>query len=225
MPFIPKPPFPNVPKLPGVPQLPRSLSFPAGPPPALGLPVAIGRLWQSLFATPQWGIYDSENNLRLRPDSILDMGYRLESNVSDFPVQGGTFASYNKVEMPYDFSLRVVKGGSQQDRANFLSDCEFLARSLSLFTILTPERTYTDANITRLEVQRRGAGGAYFLSEVDLYFKQVRQVAAQYTTYAANTQEAQEPGAQPPTNQGRVQGVTPPQSAAFDPADNLKVNP
>jgi hypothetical protein len=223
MALIPKSKFPNVPKLPGVPQLTRSLRFPAGPPPALGIPLAIGRLWQSLFATPQWGIYDADNKLVIKPDSFVDMGYRKEANIPNFPVQDGSFASYNKVQTPQTVVLRITKGGSQTERMAFVQSCELLVDSLALYWILTPERRYYNVNVLRTEFQRRGAGGAYFL-EVDLYFQEIRQVQAQYTTYGSTTQNAQDPAAQPAANQGRVQPVVT-TAPAFDPQDSVTVHP
>jgi len=57
----------------------------------------------------------------------------------------------------------------------------------------------------RYEVTRRGARGAYFLSEVDLYFREIRTVTAAYTSTAVTTQNAQNPSAQSVTNTGNVQ--------------------
>lgn len=242
--LIPKPKFPNIPKLPGVPQLPRSPSFPATIPPQLGLAVAIGRLWQALFVTPQWGIYTTvtrprpgsgvvaggtdtitETRLVVQPSGIQDMGYRNEQTVSNYPVQAGSFAAFNAVDGPFEITLRLTKGGTEQERANFLSDCEYILHSLSRYTILTPERTYTNCKVTRLELQRRGAGGAYWFSEVDLSFMEIREVAAQYTTYATLTEDAQDAAARPTLNDGRVSPATPPAGAVFDSATSLGVTP
>lgn len=240
MPLIP---FPNVPRLPGVPQLPRSPSFPASVPPQLGLAIAIGRLWQALFVTPQWGVYTSVT--RPTPGSgstvggtdtiteqrqviqcnFQDFGYSNEQTVSGFPVQAGSFANYNAVDNSFEVTLRLVKGGSEQERATFLSDCDYILHSLSRYTILTPERTYTNCKVTRVNVQRQGAGGAHFLQSVDVTFLEIREVAAQYTTYATLTQDAQDPAAQPTTNGGLVQGAIPPQAATFVPSTALQVSP
>jgi hypothetical protein len=223
MALIPKNPFPNVPKLPGVPQLSRSIRFPAGPPPALGLPLALGRLWQSLFVPPQWGIYDSSNKIVVKPDSFKDMGYRKEANVPSFPVQDGSFANYNKVQQPQEYILRMNKGGSQTERMAFVQVCERLVDTLELYSILTPERRYENVNIKCFEFIRRGAEGAYFL-EVDVRFTEIRQVQAQYTTYGNTTENAQDPAARSTENQGRVQPVVT-TAPAFDPQDAVTVHP
>lgn len=226
MALIPKPQFPNVPKLPGVPQLTRSLQFPAAPAAVIGLGLALGKLWQSIFSQPQWAIYKSNKPVKAAeadqlptvtvvaqrtpvvvPDSFGEFSYRNEWTVSDFPVQDGAFASYNKVANPFEITLRLYKGGTKEARKNFLASIEKIAGTLELYDILTPERTYLNVNVTRFEVMRRGEKGAYFLSEVDVYFREIREVAATYTNTAATTENAQNPSAASVLNNGLIQAA------------------
>lgn len=225
MAIIPKPAFPNVPKLPGVPQLPRSLNFPAAPPPVVGIALALGRLWQALFSQPAWAVYKqaevapetnddgvetvtviADRQPVIKPDSFLDFGYRNEYTVSDYPVQDGGFASYDKVANPFEIVLRMTKGGSQQERKTFLDACDAIQGTLDLYDILTPEKTYLGVNVLRFELVRKGNRGAYFFAEVDMYFREIRTVTATYSTTAVTTENAQNPSAEPATNTGTVQG-------------------
>lgn len=208
MSVISKPRFPDVAKLPGVPQLLRSPRFPPGIPPALGLPLALGRLWQSISTTPEWGLYDAQNNLVLEPDSFLGVEVRNEWQVSTFPVQAGSFAAYNKVDSPLEISVKMSKGGTQSERETFLRTLEALSRSIQLFSILTPERTYASMNICRYEVSRRGAQGAYFLAEVEVFFREIRQVTPQYVGDSQATENARDPSAVGPVSQGQVQPLS-----------------
>jgi hypothetical protein len=225
--IIPKPPFPNVPKLPGVPQLARSNLFPAAPPAIINLGLGLGalgvRLWEAFFAQPQWAIYkalppdtkDAEGITTVTsvgrrvpvvvPDSFGEFGYRNEPTVSDFPIQDGAFANYNKVANPYEVVVRLYKGGTKQARKEFLDSIVAIVDTLDLYDIITPEQTYLNVNVVRYELSRRGARGAYFLSEVDLFFRQIRQVTATYTNTGAATQNAQNPSAEPVINTGTVQ--------------------
>lgn len=226
MAFVPKPPFPNVPRLPGVPQVRRSPLFPANPGPVIGTAVALGRLWEALTAPITWGVFRQQDtqtdaagvptvtvrgNLQpvITADSVLDFGYRNEYDVADYPLQDGAFANYNKVALPYEASVRFAKGGTKEERREFLNQLEDILVTTELFYILTPERTYVDVNPVRLEVVRRGAGGAYFLTEVDLFFREIRSVQPQYTNTAVATQNAQNPSAQPVDNNGTVAGERP----------------
>lgn len=226
MAVIPKPPFPNVPNLPGVPQLPRSPAFPPAPAPILGLGLALGRLWQSIFAQPQWGIYrnfkkptgvsvtiggltvegtEDQKERVVIPDSFGEFSYRNEWSITDVPLQDGSFASFNKVSQPYEIMVRMYKGGTKEARQEFLESIEAIAGTLELYDIVTPERTYTNVNVTQFTISRRGARGANFLSEVDLYFRQIRSVTAVYTTTSVLTKNAQNPSAEPVVNTGSVQ--------------------
>ena len=54
-----------------------------------------------LFDT-QWGIFDQSGDPVITADTIVEVGYRREYRISDFPVEEGSFASYNKVQTPYD---------------------------------------------------------------------------------------------------------------------------
>lgn len=225
MALIPKALYPNVPKLPGVPQLRRSPQFPAGPPPVLGLALALGRLWQALFSQPEWAIYKqaeqtpevnddgvetvtvvADRQAVVKPDSFLEFGYRNEYSVSDYPLQEGGFASYDKVANPYEVVLRMSKGGSKQERKKFLDALDAIVGTLDLYDILTPEKTFIGVNVLRYEIARRGNRAAYFFTEVDLYFREIRTVTATYSNTAVITENAQNPSAAPVTNVGTVQG-------------------
>jgi hypothetical protein len=232
MALIPKSLFPNVPKLPGVPQLRRSPQFPAGPPPILGIALALGRLWQALFSQPEWAIYkqvqpasgaprrDSDGTLIVditrgaddarqavvKPDSFLEFGYRNEYSISDYPVQAGGFASYDKVNNPYEIVLRMSKGGSKQERKQFIDSLDNIVGTLELYDILTPEKVFIGVNVLRYEIARRGNRAAYFFTEVDLYFREIRTVTATYSSTAVTTEDAQDPSAAPVSNIGTVQG-------------------
>lgn len=198
--------YPNVPQLPGVPQLVRSPLFPPSPAPTLGSGQAQSTLATSANnQTPTWGICDSSLNPVVTPDSILNFGQRNEARISNFPVQDGGFSSFNKVFLPFELSVGMSKGSDLAGREQFLSDIETVFRSYGLFTILTPEKTYTNCNVHRYEVGRRDSKAAYFLTDVEVFFTQIVQVSAQYSTTTANTQNAQNPASVSPVNQGSVQ--------------------
>lgn len=223
MAFIPKPPFPNVPRLPGVPQLNRSPLFPAAPPPVLGIALALGRLWQALFTQPVWGIYKhvkptvpsvdgietvtvvAERKPVVVPDSFLEFGFRDEYSIADYPIQDGGFANYNKVANPFETVVRLSKGGSKQQRTAFLKALDEIAGTLDLYDIVTPEKTYLNVNVLKRDIYRKGVKGAYFFAEVDVYFQEIRQVTATYSTTSAVTPNARNPSDRPVSNIGNIQ--------------------
>lgn len=173
-------------------------------------------LWAASKVPPKWGVFDADTQKQvLFPDSVLEFGYRKEYRVSTFPIQGGSFANYNKVTQPWEIQLKFSKSGSVTDRQKLLQNIEALIESLAICDIRVPEGTYYNCNAYRFEVSRRGAQGAFWLTEVEVYFIQIMEVSAQYT----NTQQfylgispltnAQSAAAQPVANQGNTQPQTP----------------
>lgn len=206
LPIIPVPPFPNVPNLSGVPFLVReALNFPPSTITNIAVPEAATQLWAAAQSGTPWGILNDSFVTVVTPDSFLNFENRNEWRLSDYPVQQGSFASYNKVILPFEASVRLSKGGTLSERQAFIKSIDAIAGDTNLYTIFSPEKAYQDVNVTRYEVTRRGAEGAYFLCEVDIYFRQILQVPAQYSTTAANTTNAQNPAATPPVNQGTLQ--------------------
>jgi hypothetical protein len=208
--FIPKPLYPNVPPLPGVPQLVRKALTTAE---AVLLPIQAaldtGLLIRQLilFAStqaPVWGIFDSNGNRVISPDSIYAFNDRQEWRESDYPVEGGGFSTFNKVIVPFENGVRLTKGGSLADRTAFLKTVDMIAPLTTVYQIRTPEKTYLSVNVLRVELLRRSSEGAYFL-EVDMTFRNVKVQNAQYSSTAANTANAQNPSAIPFVNKGNVQ--------------------
>lgn len=219
--FIPTPTFPSVPALPGVPQLARPLGALAAAVPTIIRtlfpgPAAPGVLFHAVKTAPVWGVFDAIGSQVISPDSIMDFNYRAEYRVSDYPVQAGQFANYNKVAVPYEIPIRMVKGSDLPARTQFESNCKFVAASIDLYTIITPESTYVGVNPTRLELIRRETSGAFFI-EAEMYFRQIQEVTPQYSSTvsaAANTTNAQNPAAQPVTGLGLVQPLQVPSAVS-----------
>lgn len=201
--LIPKPPFPNVPFLLGVPQIIRSLLFKPATNVTLGAQAQHG-LWASAQVAPTWGIFTPAGVKVVNPDNVYAFDNRAEWRESDYTVQRGAFAAYNKVIVPEEVSVRMTKGGTLAQRTAFLKSIDQIKGDTNLYNILSPEKTYVGYNIIRVELMRRSSEGAYFL-EVDVFLRQVNQQDPQYSTTAANTANAKNPAALPAVNQGNVQ--------------------
>ncbi|VWB88166.1 hypothetical protein BLA13014_04080 [Burkholderia aenigmatica] len=205
------PDFPNVPPLPGVPQLPRApgeslASFAI----STVLADAVGLL-QELLA-PIWGIYDDQGAPIAVTDTVLTLEYRGDSRISSYPQEEGAFASFNKVQMPYDARIQLVSSKSSIERAAFLAAIEAAKQSTMLFSIVTPDATYENANVVGYNYRRTARNGVTMLV-VELYIEEVRETG---TAQFANTQN---PSSQDAANLGQVQGQPPTagESALFGP--------
>lgn len=210
---MPRIPFPNVPKLPGVPLIPRALNVP--PLGRFVLGTLQGLLWQVLQRSTEWGIYDTAGRPLGGPESLTAtlsinaLTYGKQTRVSDFPIEQGGFAAYNKVEMPASPVVRLCLGGTESDRTAFLLALDAACLSLELFTVLTPEKVYIGYTIERYEYQRSNSSGANMLI-VDVMLKEIRQVTSQYTqANKGGVVEPKEASATPTANNGKLQPKTP----------------
>jgi hypothetical protein len=200
--------FPDVPLAPGVPQLLRPISSAIASNPALsiGLGTVETLLITALNQAPQWGIFDqSGNQLGLMPNSqsILSVvagtlaaqltgnnatvlstfavDYNQETRISDFPVETGGFASYNKVQLPASPVVTLILDGSQDDRTAFLNLINAACVGTDLYSVVTPEVTYSNYSIERYSYTRRASKGLTLLI-VECHLKEIRQVQATLTT-------------------------------------------
>lgn len=186
-------------------------------------------LWRVIQVRYSWGVFDS--NMRPLADPALFTGlldgvleglgigstwstdsvdYSKETAVSDFPVERGGFAAYNKVEAPATPTVKLCLQGSESARKGFLDAIDAACKSTNLYSVVTPEVTYKDFSIERYDYQRRASRGATLLI-VSLTLKEIRQVSAQFT----KSQQIKDPknaGASPESDTGKVQPKAPDQS-------------
>lgn len=237
MPLIP---FPSVPQLPGVPALPRSAAFP--PVVRAGLGLVQGMLWRMFQVQTRWGIWDSNGKPLGDPSqftglindaleaagfgSTLSTGsvdYSKETRISDFPLERGSFANYNKVETPASPTVVLCMQGSEKNRSTFLDAIDKACKSTDLFDVVTPEVVYIDYAIERYSYARHNSRGATLLI-VEISLKEIRQVSALYTTSNKGQVDApKDKGATPQVDNGKVQAQTPPQSTLKSLANKLGI--
>jgi len=239
---IPK--FPDVPNLPGVPSLPRD---PSALVPALGLGGGISADFANQDAAPglpadatqeRWGIYDASDQPVIVPDSIVGVDFRAESRVADYPIENGSFGSYNKVQEPFDFMFTMTCGGDPGTRKAFLEKLESLRKDTgALYKAVTPEGEWPNITIERYDWRRDARAGVQMLT-VQVMAREVRAVTGNSYTQQSGQNPAQatqqtlqntgtppldpattrSPNASDLKNQGKVQAAPP--TPAQDSASN-----
>jgi hypothetical protein len=229
---MPNIPFPSVPAYPGVPALTRPIQIAVAR--NVPLSIAIGTvenlLIQALQQAPRWGIFDAAGN-QLGIDansgnpiitaltsqitgitapvlSTFAFEFRKETKISQFPIEGGSFASFNKVELPANPIVTLVMDGSESDRTNFLSAIDDACKSTALYSVVTPEVTYANYSLESYSYQRRATRGATLLM-VEVVLEEIRQVSAAFSTATKPIVNPQNPAATPQTNSGMTQPATP----------------
>ena len=199
-----------------------------------------GLLWRLFQVDTRWGIFDSKGKAIGDPakftgfvGSLLDsaglgstlstggVDYSKETRVSDFPLERGSFASYNKVEQPANPSVTLCLTGSEKNRRTFLEAIDKAAKSTDLYSVVTPEVTYVNYSVERYSYSRRSSKGATLLI-VDISLREIRQVSAQYTqSNKGQVDQPKEASATPQTDNGKVQPKTPEKSTLKSLADKL----
>lgn len=199
MPLIP---FPNVPALPGVPALARSgasLMALAG---LASLYAGDGAGVSALTSEPVWGLYTLDGAVAAEADSVVSFEHALDVRISDYPVEGGGFATFNRVILPFDQRITFAKGGSDEDRATFLAAIDAAVRSADLFHVVTPEKTYVNVSVTHNDLRRQARNGVTLLL-VEVFVREVRVIdAATYSNTADPSGAAQ-------VSSGTVQALDP----------------
>lgn len=228
---MPTIPFPNVPAVPGVPPLPRLAGVSIPPVVRVSLGALQGALWRVLQIQNQWGIFNAAGEPITDPrrfqgfagDLLSALGgatvstgaldYSKETRVSDFPIERGSFASYNKAENPAAPVVTLCMSGSESERKKFLDAIDAACKSTELYSIVTPEVTYVEYNIERYGYRRTNSKGANLLI-LDIALREIRQVSAQYTQSNTNAQvgTTKDAGAAKQVDTGKVQAKTPAQS-------------
>ncbi len=153
---------------------------------------------------PQWGVLDSDGAPVALADSFVSMEFNKDWTISKNPVAPNSFSAYNKVERSYEGRVIFSKGGTEAARSSFLTDIDAAVASTDLFSLVTPDATYINANLISYSYERRSEKGVALLL-VELHVEEVRVTV---TTAFSNTKSPMSNGA---VNGGTVQPkVAPP---------------
>ncbi|MGS1010129.1 hypothetical protein [Achromobacter anxifer] len=171
MPFIP---FPDVPGSPGVPAVFRDTAIPFIPQRA---GFGLAALTDQMFGPPRWGVYATDGQQVLVFETFVSIKFNQGGQISSFPVEQGGFSSFNKVDTPYEATIKLAHGGDQASREIMLSVLRKIVGSTDLYSVATPEIVYSSANLVKYEYSRGDRNGSNLLL-VDLTLREVRQTAA-----------------------------------------------
>lgn len=189
--------FPNVPDVLGVPALPRD---PLAVASSVVLMTADTLISYGAGLTPAWGLY--LNGLpMIMCDTVTMMEYKRDWAIADYPVEEGSFASYDKVNIPFTSRVQFAAGGSAINRQALLDSIAAIAGDLKLYDVVTPEVIYPSVNVQRYNYQRTATNGVGLLL-VDVYLVEVRVTATTTSTGTASNSSASSLNA---SNNGNVQ--------------------
>ena len=191
--------YPSIPSLPGVPPVVRD--------PLAAVAVVAAPVIQSFLSlfSQTWGVFDENGVQVLEPDSFLGIEFINAYNISSYPVEKGSFANYNKVNNPFYATVKLAKGGTTEDRSAFLDALSEIAKSLDLYTIVTPEDTYSNVNLEQFDYYRETKDGAGIII-ANCRFIEIREAQSEPSLKQAQT--GQSPTSSAEINSGQVKPYT-----------------
>lgn len=135
---------------------------------------------------PIYAVVQSDTLLPLTiPTSWLEFSARYETQISDYPMESGAFALYNKVRRPQQINVTMVKDGSDVARFAWLAAIqqqESVAPT-QLYTLISPQLVATNYTITGISYETRQDRGQnrLYLTINFLEVPQISDVAGLFT--------------------------------------------
>jgi len=184
-------PYPNIPPLPGVPAINRNSAGYVGAALNIVAQLLPQLLPDSLFGT-KWAILDATTGSAiLIPDNFVSYERISEAKIPTYPLEQGSFASYNKVRLPRTYRLTVsCNGNKTTSKINFLTAIQKLEtgrnsnQSPVTVKIVTPESTSPAVCLIHTDQRREARSGATLLI-FQLTFQEVISIPSPTTPTAA----------------------------------------
>lgn len=170
MPLIP---FPDVPSSPGVPAVFRAATIPS-----ISELASFGSVARTdlIFGPPRWGLYGADGQQMLVFETFLSIAFSEATQISSYSSEQGGFSAFNKVDAPFEATIKLAHAGDPASRNAVLSVLERIVGSTELYTVVTPEIVYPSANLVKYSYTRAEKNGSSLLV-VDLTLLEVRQTA------------------------------------------------
>ena len=142
----------------------------------------LGKLYDFFVVPPKWGIYlPGSSTKAIEVASVVAMDIAGSADVSDYPIEQGSFVSYNKVILPDVFQFRIAQDGREANRTKLLDWLQRSKNGLDVFDVVCPEFVYPNATLIRYTIRRTAESGASMVT-ADCVFQQVRDKPAKYSS-------------------------------------------
>lgn len=152
----------------------------------------LGKLYDFFVVPPKWGIYlPGSSTKAIEVASVVAMDIAGSADVSDYPIEQGSFVSYNKVLLPDVFQFRIAQDGQEASRTYFLDWLQRAKNGLDVFDVVCPEFVYPNATLIRYTIRRTAESGASMVT-ADCVFQQVREKPAKYSSSQTEKPENKE---------------------------------
>lgn len=124
-----------------------------------------------------WGIFLDDLPIPvISYESFISFEYKQDLPISTYPVEQGSFTTYDKVRLPAEIRCRLAQGGSVFERQLFLDTIAAAMTTTGLYTVVTPDQIYLNFNFTHRDVVRTAEQGVGLIV-VDLWLTEVIESA------------------------------------------------
>lgn len=134
---------------------------------------------------PIYAIVASDTLIPLTiPSSWGEFAPKYESSLSDYPVEFGAFAVYNKVRRPIGVNVQLVKTGSDVARFAWLAAIQQAEANnpQQLYTLISPQAVFVDYTLAGLSYETRQDRGSNMLY-LSLNFVEIPQIPSSTGAY------------------------------------------
>lgn len=128
-----------------------------------------------------WGLVNEFGVPVVLADNVLGLSFQSASTIVNAPIEGGSFASYNKIATPSQAVVQMSKGsGGAFQRGAFLAQLLALEGSTLKFYVISPEFVHRNMCITNVDYARSAQEGVQLIV-VNVSLEEVREVKVNYS--------------------------------------------
>ena len=128
-----------------------------------------------------WGLVNEFGVPVVLADNVLGLSFQSASTIVNAPIEGGSFASYNKIATPSQAVVQMSKGsGSSLERGAFLTQLRAYEGSTLKFYVISPEFVHRNMCITGVDYARSAQEGVQLIV-VNVQLEEVREVKVNYS--------------------------------------------
>jgi len=128
-----------------------------------------------------WGLVNEFGVPVVLADNVLGLSFQSASTIVNAPIEGGSFASYNKIATPSQAVVQMSKGsGGALERGAFLAQLLALEGSTLKFYVISPEFVHRNMCITNVDYARSAQEGVQLIV-VNVSLEEVREVKVNYS--------------------------------------------
>lgn len=157
----------------------------------------------------EWTVRDSQTRKTICEfDTFIGYSASKSSSVPTNQIEQGSFAAYNKINNPAEFSVTLAKSGSSTVLNSVLVALSDYADSTKLVDLVLPFRTYKNLNVISVS-HGISEGQTVNLLVVELKLKEIKQTARRYASLAMPASNVKNAGDADTVNKARQQAKQP----------------